>query len=151
LIALSCKRAARGGTDTVWWFGDDAAAMATMDNVYDESARAVGFRGQEPEPKRDGFVIHAPVGCNAPNPYGLYDVHGNVIEWCLDVAESHKNQPHRRGDGLLLAVTPPGGRHALRGGNFGYNASWGRSAYRVYANGSDNYWGLRAVRAVLPR
>lgn len=59
--------AARGGTATRWWAGDHVQAVEVSDWVRSNA-------GGRPQP----------VARHEPNPYGLYDVHGNVAEWCLD-------------------------------------------------------------------
>ena len=63
---------ARGGTETAYSFGDDSSVL----NDY-------AWYGEN-----SGYKTH-PVGLKRPNPYGLYDVHGNVNEWVQDAyAES---------------------------------------------------------------
>jgi formylglycine-generating enzyme required for sulfatase activity len=59
--------AARGGTDSAWFFGDDPALLGDY-AWYDDNS---------------GGDAH-PVGRKKPNPYGLYDIYGNVDEWVLD-------------------------------------------------------------------
>jgi hypothetical protein len=59
--------AARAGTTTAWSFGNDASELekhAWMEDNGDNQTH--------------------PVGTKQPNPWGLYDVHGNVAEWTLD-------------------------------------------------------------------
>jgi len=92
-----------------------------------------------------------PVGGKLPNPWGLYDIHGNVAEWCNDVYEP-------RYYGVSPAKNPrgpaEGERYVLRGGGWSSEADKCRSAYRrAYAPGFNqpcflgNDIGFRCVRA----
>ena len=86
-----------------------------------------------------------PVGQKMPNAWGLYDMHGNVFEWCLDWHGSYPSS----------AVTDPkgsssGSYRVLRGGNWNFNAYSCRSAYRFDSTPSDfnrNYYGFRVALA----
>jgi formylglycine-generating enzyme required for sulfatase activity len=67
--------AARGGTTDRFYWGDDPDfySLCKYANVKDHSACS------------DGYRKSAPVGTFAPNPFGLYDMTGNVWEWCEDI------------------------------------------------------------------
>ncbi|MEO0478807.1 MAG: SUMF1/EgtB/PvdO family nonheme iron enzyme [Planctomycetota bacterium] len=73
--------AARGGTDTAYWFGNDASELGEHE----------WFKGNS-----EG-VYHR-VGTKSANPYGLHDILGNVSEWTLDAYA-----PYEPADGELVA------------------------------------------------
>ena len=111
--------ACRAGTETLWSFGDDERMLRDY-AWYDENAWNVDEQyGHE-------------AGTKLPNPWGLYDMHGNVCEWCLD-----------RYDIDYYSVSPPedplnsrtGLFRVLRGGYFDNHARYSRSALR-HGNGS---------------
>ena len=111
------EHACRAGTDTAYSFGDDWASLAEYGWFHDNA---------------DGKTH--PVGQKKPNPWGLYDMHGNVLEWCADAwHDSYKGAPK---DG---SVWGEGGNQAcrvLRGGNWGSTAGAARSGCR---NKQDTY------------
>jgi formylglycine-generating enzyme required for sulfatase activity len=86
-----------------------------------------------------------PVGKRAPNPWGLYDMHGNVYEWCQDsLHHSYEGAPS---DGSAWVDNPEGGIRIVRGGGFRTSAVSCRSASRWLLGyvASDETKGLRIV------
>jgi formylglycine-generating enzyme required for sulfatase activity len=85
--------AARAGTETVRYWGNDAEDACRFANVADLAAKEV-FPGFKVHDCHDGFPFTAPAGSFQPNPFGLHDMLGNVWEWCEDTwHSSYKGAP----------------------------------------------------------
>lgn len=131
--------ATRAGTTTAWSFGDDQTVLADY----------AWFR------ENSGIEAH-PVGQKKPNPWGLYDVHGNVWEWVLDCWEDDYRQRARGtpiSDPGLEADSchqsdRPGASRVFRGGAFDDGPRNLRSAVRVGSEPEVSYsvLGFRCVR-----
>jgi len=78
--------ACRAGTTTLYCHGDDPDGLAQVGNVADASARRTLMNDQAFSyiSVEDGHIFTAPVGRFRPNGFGLYNMHGNVSEWCAD-------------------------------------------------------------------
>jgi formylglycine-generating enzyme required for sulfatase activity len=114
--------ACRAGTRTAFSFGDTiSAALANYDGNYT-------YNGSPKGANRKGT---SRVGEYAPNPWGLYDVHGNVWEWVQDVV--HDNYDGAPNTGRAWEEGGDQARRILRGGAWQYNPRYLRSAVR---NGS---------------
>lgn len=123
--------ACRAGTTTEYSFGDDEAGLVAQ----------AWYSGNS------GLSTH-PVGQKAPNAWGIYDMHGNVYEWCADW---YSEGGYRGGESADPVGAPSGWRRVLRGGAWLYVAHNLRSADRAFSPPdyrSDEY-GLRCV--LLPR
>ncbi|MFM6477413.1 MAG: formylglycine-generating enzyme family protein, partial [Dolichospermum sp.] len=82
------------------------------------------------------------------NEFGLYDMHGNVWEWCQD--DWHNNYEGAPTDGSAWISNNAKSYKLLRGGSWSYNPGYCRSAYRNYygAGFGNRSYGFRVVCGV---
>ena len=138
--------ASRAGTQTAYNWGnqiDCSNAMFANNTKRDQENRCVDFN------KSKGFKSNrpAPAKSYAPNAWGIYDMHGNVWEWCQDWYQKY----YPKGE-----VTDPKGPDSSdqgrvrRGGSWFGKGSLCRSANRTYANSAARFetTGFRLVKVV---
>jgi formylglycine-generating enzyme required for sulfatase activity len=143
--------ACKAGTTTRYWFGNDPEEAVRYANTADQSDRrisgnAVISKTGTPFPfiqGDDGEAYTARVGRYAANPFGLYDMHGNVSEWCND---------HGRVYSAAAVDDPTGpetGRYYVhRGGHWDSTAAINRSGHRSFGT-SDYRYATIGFRVVL--
>ncbi len=110
--------ACRAGTTTPFSFGENITPEQV--NYAGDYPYADGEKGLYRE-------TTVPVGSLPPNPWGLFEMHGNVWEWCSDWYDG--GYPYE-------AVIDPGGPtegayRVLRGGSWFFNGGYARSAFRL--------------------
>jgi formylglycine-generating enzyme required for sulfatase activity len=122
--------ACRAGTTTRYSFGDDAAALGAYCWFTGNA------KGNDP-----------PVGAKKPNPWGLYDVHGYIWEWCQDAW--HPTYEGAPADGSAWEAAGAKER-VLRGGAWTETAENCRSATRGRraADYRSDAVGFRCVRTI---
>ena len=123
------ERAAQATAGACWTFGDDLEELPLYGNVIDAAYVAAFGPTVDALEVSDGFARTAPVGSFLPNQFGLFDLHGNVAEWCRDIWDAFgPDNPPRAADGLRS----PAGRHrAIRGGSYSHSALDARTRFRV--------------------
>lgn len=88
--------ACRAGTTTRFNNGDDPEKLVQVGNVLDAvfAARFPGYKDSRIHAS-DGYVFTSPVGRFQPNAFGLYDMHGDAVQWCSDWygPKYYKNSP----------------------------------------------------------
>ncbi|MGH7969453.1 MAG: formylglycine-generating enzyme family protein, partial [Limisphaerales bacterium] len=130
------EKAARGGVSGHRFPWSDADVITHSNaNYFSDSSFPYDVsptRGYDPQFEDNVFPYTAPVGSFAPNVYGLYDMAGNVWEWCWDYAGQYPSDQQTDPRGPDTGSTRVG-----RGGNWNYYAEHCRVAYR-YGN-DPNY------------
>lgn len=126
--------AARAGTETAYFFGDDESKLTEYAWFLENSE----------------FETH-PIGLKKPNPWGFYDIYGNVGEWVQDEYHiSYKGSPTdgRAWENAFPSVSTP--VRIRRGGGWNGNAGCCRSAERLFAAQDKrlNSLGFRVVREI---
>ncbi|MCB1640612.1 MAG: SUMF1/EgtB/PvdO family nonheme iron enzyme [Xanthomonadales bacterium] len=138
--------ALRAGTQTVYWWGDGAPdrVVANLTGSQDISKGRHQWTNAFPN-YGDGFWGPAPVRSYEANPFGLYDIDGNVSEWVEDCwHDSYRRAPEEP----VAWVNAGCEARVVRGGSWGSAPEQSRSAYRIptIASGVGGRVGFRVAR-----
>jgi len=100
-------------TEAEWEY---ACRAGTTESYSCPTEKLDQFAAFDPEQVR---VRYEKIGAKKPNPWGLFDMHGNVMEWCLDQYRADAYQLWK-GDPVVDPLTRPESRHrrVIRGGSW---------------------------------
>jgi formylglycine-generating enzyme required for sulfatase activity len=129
LTEAEWEYACRAGTITRWSFGDEESRLSEF-AWFGENAKG------QPQP----------VAQKKPNPWGLYDMHGNVWEW---VTDWHGDYPQNSQSDPTGPET--GSNRVLRGGSVNFEPGKLRSAFRNWSQPEDRGKGVGFRCARSPR
>jgi len=123
--------ACRAESTTKWCFGDNERELDNYAWYRENSENTTHIVGEK-----------------LPNKWGLYDIHGNVWEWCLDdYVDNYKSTPR---DGSVM-MDENSGSKVLRGGSWNDDVNNTRSAYRSRSYPTDRNYdvGFRLLRTLV--
>jgi len=135
LTEAEWEYAARAGTTTFYFWGDDPGkGNANCDGC-----------GNQWDRKQT-----VPAGSFEPNAFGLYDMHGNVWEWCEDIW--HENYDGVPGDGSAWLANGDPSLRVVRGGSWSNDSQILRVAIRIRSTSVYRYsnFGFRVARTLTP-
>jgi len=129
--------ATRGGTQTAFWWGDSVTTSQANYNGQDTHNGSL---------KGEYRQATMPVSSFSANPFGLYNVHGNVFEWTQDCW--HENFTSAPTDGVAWMTGCTGNYRVVRGGSWVISSGYLRSAYRGQWSPESrfDYVGFRLAR-----
>jgi formylglycine-generating enzyme required for sulfatase activity len=139
LTEAEFEYAARAGTATRYFFGDDEKDMCRYGNGADQTAKSRIPADWTFLPCYDGYAYTSPIGGFSPNAFGLYDMHGNAREWLEDCWHDDYNGAPSDGSAWTAGDCS---RRVLRGGAW-LDSPWDlRAASRSQTTTSLRNYGI---------
>lgn len=118
--------ACRAGSQTDYFFGDDKSRISRYGNIW---------RGRDhlKADSSDGYMYTSPVASFAPNPWGLYDMYGNVFEFCSGKLKENESPTiaHARGGSWWCSKNACNFFNSYDIGRVNIHASFSNQGFRV--------------------
>jgi formylglycine-generating enzyme required for sulfatase activity len=148
LTEAEYEYANRAGTKTAYFWGTDANAGCAYANLADATAKRA-FPSWDTVTCDDGYERTSPVGHFAANPWGLFDITGDVWSWTADCYANSYASNSKDGHPYTPAKCD---LRVFRGGSWYSNPRVARAAYRGYytPSGRLNRFGFRLARTLSP-
>ena len=147
--------AARAGTKTRFFWGDEVSALCSFGNIADAKHKEAHYWREQRAACDDGATRTAPVGRYRANRFGLYDMIGNVSEWVEDCDYDYSNGP-TDGSARITGVRC-GKQRIMRGGSWNttHAERFLRVAFRSTSNIAGSYFryntfGFRVAQTLTP-
>ena len=139
--------AARAGTTTARYWGNDPNEACASANVFDRTSRSKNGYDWAHHECTDGHAYTAPIGSFRPNGFGLHDVLGNVWEWVEDCWNDSYAEAPRNGSAWSRGECR---KRVLRGGSWDHVPKFVRAAYRGRSEPAyrDFDYGFRVARTL---
>ncbi|MCL1812678.1 MAG: formylglycine-generating enzyme family protein [Treponema sp.] len=136
-------------TEAEWEYACRAGTttpFSTGSNITTDQANYNGYYPYNDNARGEWRERTMPVGSFEPNPWGIYDMHGNVWELCWDWYEKYPSEDQKDPQG-----PDSGSNRVVRGGSWNYNGRDVRSANRNSVSPSTPWFGLgfRVARSLL--
>ena len=134
-------------TEAQWEYACRAGTTTPLNSgneLTEVNMAAVGRTNQNRSDGKGGYPQHTTVGSYLPNAWGLYDMHGNQWEWCLDLYEPLSSGFKADPKGPI-----PGVSRVIRSGSWLDSFQSARAANRHYVEKPDRFWINHAFRLAL--
>lgn len=116
-----------GKNNQKYFFGDSLSVISEYANIWHGKTHLMKYQNED-------YITTSPVGAFKPNPFGIYDIYGNVFEFCSNVPEAFKkyeNIASTRGGSWWCSKNACGFFNSIDIGRVQKEASFSNNGFRV--------------------